>query len=109
MRSRIHREKPLGSEQLLILLEKECLRMNTSTSTLKQQIYTEIQSLPTDALEELSTFLEYLHFKVEQKNIPQTPYHPVKLGGMLKNVKIMDDDLTEIRKEMWGNFGNRDL
>lgn len=102
-------EKKAFHEDDIILQEKEFIPMNTSSSTLKQQIYSDIQSLPTDALEELSSFLDYLHFKVEQKSLVQTPYHPVKLGGLLKNAKITDEDLANTRKEMWKNFGERDL
>lgn len=83
--------------------------MTTNTSTLQKQIFSDIQSLPNEALEELSIFLDYLHFKVDQKSALKTPYQPVKMGGALKNTMITDEDLIEIRKEMWGNFGDLNL
>jgi len=83
--------------------------MNTRISTIQQQIFTDIETLPTDALEELTTFLDYLHFKVDQKSSRKTPYQPVKMGGVLKDSKITEEDIAEVRREMWGNFGEREL
>ncbi len=39
----------------------------------------------------------------------QTPYKPVALGGVWEGVTITDEDIAEVWREMWGNFGEREL
>lgn len=79
----------------------------TTEEALKRRLATELDELPADALAEVASFLAFQRFKAGQVT-RSTPYVPVKLGGLWKGVKITDDDIAEVRREMWANFGERD-
>jgi len=38
----------------------------------------------------------------------QTPYKPVALGGLWEGITITDEDIAEVRREMWSNFGEHE-
>lgn len=83
---------------------------NPSPATnIKQQIMISVNSLPPDGLKELVTFLDYMRFKFKDSSPSPTPYKPVALGGLWKNESIDEQDITEIRREMWHSFGNQEL
>jgi hypothetical protein len=77
-------------------------------SDTKQRLLDAIDALPEKALAEVASFVEYQRYKhgLEQAS---TPYEPVALGGLWKGVTITEEDIAEARKEMWGNFGERDF
>ncbi|MFQ5855426.1 MAG: hypothetical protein ACE5LU_07275 [Anaerolineae bacterium] len=76
---------------------------------LKQQVVAVLDTLPEDALEELAGFLDYLQYKLAQRPAQQTPYTPVALGGLWEGVTITDEDITEVRRDMWASFGEREV
>jgi hypothetical protein len=76
-----------------------------SQNGLKQQILAVLDTLPEAALEEVATFLGYLQYKLERGTSQPTPYKPVALGGLWEGVTITDGDIAEVRREMWGRFG----
>ena len=83
---------------------------------LKQQVVTILDTLPEETLAEVTTFLDYLQYKLKHHptdtDVPssqQTPYKPVALGGLWEGVTITDEDIAEVRREMWSNFGERKL
>jgi hypothetical protein len=75
----------------------------------KQQVLAILDTLPEETLKEVIEFLDYLQYKLEQRAPRQTPYEPVALGGLWEGVTISDEDIAEVRREMWGDFGGRDL
>ena len=82
---------------------------------LKQQMVTVLDTLPEETLTEVATFLDYLQYKLERHptdtDAPpsqQTPYKPVALGGLWEGLTITDEDITQVRREMWSNFGERE-
>lgn len=79
---------------------------SSSTSVLKQKIMWSLDHLPPEGLREISSFLDYLRFKLKKEKTSTVHYLPIKLGGLWKNEKITDLDIEETRKEMWQNFGN---
>ncbi len=88
----------------------------TTRVELKQQVVTILNTLPEDTLTEVATFLDYLQYRLEHHPIDtdvpssqQTPYKPVALGGLWEGVTITDEDIAEVRREMWSNFGEREL
>jgi hypothetical protein len=88
----------------------------TTQAGLKYQALTILDTLPEDALVEVVTFLNYLLYKLEDHSadtdVPasqQTPYKPVALGGLWEGVTITDEDISQVRREMWGSFGEREL
>ena len=84
----------------------------TTRIELKKQVVTVLDELPDETLVEVARFLDYLQYKLKHYPLDtavppseQTPYRPVPLGGLWKGVTITDEDITEARREMWGNFG----
>lgn len=70
----------------------------------KQRLFTILDLLPDHLLNETLTFVEYLQYK--QNHLAEsTPFKPVALGGLWKDVSITDEDITQMRQEMWGTFG----
>jgi len=49
--------------------------------------------------------VEYLQYKLGRHPSSPTPYKPVALGGLWAGVTITDEDIAEVRREMWGRFG----
>lgn len=72
---------------------------------LKQQVLAVLDTLPEEALREVATFLDYLQYKLGRRPPQQTPYKPVALGGLWEGVTLTDEDIAEVRREMWGSFG----
>jgi hypothetical protein len=81
--------------------------MMNSTTSLKQHILATLDSLPEESLSEVATFLEFLQYKHAGQR--QTPYVPVALGGLWQDISISDEDIAEVRREMWSSFGEREL
>jgi hypothetical protein len=80
----------------------------TARVGLKEQVVAVLDVLPEGKLVEVATFLDYLQHKLDQHPPQQTPYKPLALGGLCEGVTITDEDITEVRHEMWGNFGERE-
>jgi len=83
---------------------------------LKQQVMTILDTLPEETLTEVVTFLDYLQYRLKHPPagmiVPpsqQTPYKPVALGGVWEGITITEEDIAEVRREMWSNFGEREL
>ena len=77
--------------------------MATQTK-LKQHILATLDTLPEQALEEVVTYLDYLQYKLSQHPPPMTPYRAVALGGLWEGITISDEDIANLRREMWGSF-----
>lgn len=82
--------------------------MSTASVTY-QDIYQQILELPQETLVDLSKYIEFLRFKVNKtepgaEGADGRPFHPVKLGGLLKGYDFSPEFIAEARREMWGNF-----
>jgi hypothetical protein len=75
------------------------------TTVSRSGLYQLIDELPEAMLPEVFHFLEFLHFKLENEVISNTPYTPVPLGGLWQDVTITDKDIDTVRQEMWQGFG----
>ena len=74
-------------------------------SITKEDIIDEIDQLPPESLSELQTFIEFLRFK-SKKESPK----PIQLGGLWKNLTpVTEEDIAEVRREMWEQYGEREL
>ncbi len=81
----------------------------STANGLKKRINKTIESLPESTLVEVATFLEYLEYRESPGNRAQTtPYTPIALGGLWQGAVISDEDIEEVRREMWSKFGERD-
>ena len=76
---------------------------------LKEQVVAVLDTLPEETLMEVVTFLDYLQYKLESHPPQRTPYKPVALGGLWEGLTITDEDIAEVRREMWGGFGEREI
>jgi hypothetical protein len=88
----------------------------TTQVELKKHLVTILDKLPEETLAEVARFLDYLQYRLEHYSldtaIPSsqpTPYKPVALGGLWEGVMITDEDIAEVRREMWSGFGEREL
>jgi hypothetical protein len=77
----------------------------TTRVGLKEQVVAVLDTLPEEALAEVASFLDYLQYKLDQHPPQQTPYKPVALGSLWEGVTITDEDITKVRREMWGDLG----
>lgn len=90
--------------------------MSSFTATW-QEIETRLAELPADDLPRVLEFLDFLDFKrsktepaEEPEREQETPYRVVvKLGGLLKDYPISDEEIAAARKEMWAGFGEIEL
>ena len=88
----------------------------TTRVGLRQRVITILDALPEETQTEVSVFLDYLQYKLERPRVDrvvpssrQTPYEPVALGGVWAGITITDEDIAQVRREMWGDFGEREL
>ena len=73
----------------------------TTKDDLKRQIIVSLDALPEDALPEVATFLEFLHYKIGPRSAQRPFYKPIALRGLWRGVKISDEDIADARREMW--------
>lgn len=80
----------------------------TSGAATWKEIESRLTDLPPDDLAKVLEYLDFLAFKREHRQEEgerlaeqQTPYRVVaKLGGLLKDYPITDEDIAAARKEM---------
>jgi len=77
--------------------------------TLKKDILTSLDGIPPEGLEEVKTFIDFMRFKFKKKPGKSTPYIPIPLGGRWKKYTISEQDIEDIRKEMWQGFGDKNI
>ena len=71
----------------------------------KKDIINELETLPPETLPELQAFIAFLRFKSKKKE-----RRIIKLGGLWQHLPPIDEnDIVEARREMWPNFGERNL
>jgi len=78
-----------------------------AAESIKAEIVTALDLLPPEGLNMVKQFVEFLRFQA--KAAQQPPYTPVALGGLWKGVEIKDEDIAEVRREMWAGFGEDKL
>ncbi|MGL6140321.1 MAG: DUF2281 domain-containing protein [Planktothrix sp.] len=67
---------------------------------LEQAVLDKLRTLPLDKQQEVLNFTEFL----QQKNLPKRSLKSVK--GLCADLKIdiTEEDIAQVRQEMWGNF-----
>jgi hypothetical protein len=81
----------------------------THTQTdLKEQIVNKLDSLSIEALRDILDFVEFQRFKQERppSNQPTTPYTPVKLGGLVPELDLSEEEIDKLRREIWSGLGD---
>ncbi|MEI2688598.1 MAG: hypothetical protein V9H69_02375 [Anaerolineae bacterium] len=78
-----------------------------STTTTAQHIFEQIETLPSDSLDELATYVDFLRFKArkaEDAEPAEKPLRVIKLRGLLKGYDFSPEVLAETRREMWRKY-----
>ncbi|MDQ1352503.1 MAG: hypothetical protein QG657_2809 [Acidobacteriota bacterium] len=85
------------------------MSVSSPANNIKKRIMLSVDNLPPESLQEVIYFLDYVRFKFQKKNQASTPYQPVAFGGLWKNENIDDQDIDEVRREMWQSLEGRGL
>ena len=72
---------------------------------LEQAILNKLRGLPPKRQQEVLDFAEFL----QQKTMPKRPLKSVKGLWANLDMDITEEEITEARKEMWGNFPRGDI
>ena len=75
-----------------------------NTTPTPQQIIEQIKTLPTDSLDDLATYVDFLRFKAsksEDAEPAEKPLRVINLRGLLKDYDFSPEVLAEARREMW--------
>jgi len=72
---------------------------------LEQAVLDKLRGLPPERQQEVLDFAEFL----QQKTMPKRPLKSVKGLWANLDMDITEEEITEARKEMWGNFPRGDI
>lgn len=82
----------------------------TTRDELKRRLAAELDALPTEALQEVESFVAYQHYKLgPDEAASPDPKERLGLGGLWAGYGFSTHDLDEARREMWGNFGEHEF
>jgi hypothetical protein len=81
----------------------------TTRDDVKKMVLEALESLPEPALEDVLNFLEYQQYKLGKKKAGAAPYNPVALGGLWDGMTVRDEDIRDVRREMWEQFRDEAL
>lgn len=73
--------------------------------SVERLVLDKLQNLPPDKQQEVLDFVEFL----EQKSTPNRPRRSLKGLWADLNVQITEEDIAEVRREMWCNFPREDI
>lgn len=71
----------------------------------REELHRWIDALPEAKLAKLTAGLSALREAFGEPSSSTTPYTPVKLGGLWAGIKIDEQQIAQVRREMWANFG----
>jgi hypothetical protein len=71
--------------------------------SLETAVLETLRELPPDKQQEVLDFVRFLR----QQTQPARPHRPLK--GLWAGVHITEDDIAEVRREMWSNFPREDV
>ncbi|MBC7797271.1 MAG: DUF2281 domain-containing protein [Pyrinomonadaceae bacterium] len=72
---------------------------------IEQAVVENLKTLDYQKQREVLTFIEFLKYKKDTNGKP-----PLKnLEGLWKGVEITEEDIEEVRREMWANFPREDF
>jgi hypothetical protein len=75
---------------------------------LKEQIVSKLDPRSDEALANILDFVEYQRFKQQRapSEQPTPPYKPVKLGGLWPGLDLSEEEIDELRREVWRGLGD---
>lgn len=71
--------------------------------SVEEAVVENLRSLPLDKQQEVLDFIQFLRQK------SAASHHQTTLRGLWAGVHITDDDIADVRREMWGNFPREDV
>jgi hypothetical protein len=74
--------------------------MVASREDMEQHVLAMLDTLPDESLSEVAAFLDFQKYKLEKQRDGTGQYRAVALGGLWHGVKIGDDDIADVRREM---------
>lgn len=80
--------------------------MAASHDELKKHVLDVLETLPDEALAEVASFVDYQRHKLGRRQTDAPPYRPIALGGLWAGIQISDEDIADVRREMWGRFSD---
>jgi hypothetical protein len=78
--------------------------MAASQGDMKRYVLELLENLPEESLAEVVTFLDYQRYKFGKQLEDAAPYRPIPLGGLWRGARIGDDEIADVRREMWARF-----
>jgi hypothetical protein len=81
--------------------------MVASAKTTKEQIVALLEELPEKALPEVISFLEYQRFKARADAEAAADLPTISLEGLSTGAGITEEEISELRREMWGGLEDR--
>lgn len=78
--------------------------MVSSREDIKRHALDVIDALPDESLTEVVDFLDFQQFKLDKQHSDSSASRPLALGGLLRGVRIDEDDIADVRREMWARF-----
>jgi hypothetical protein len=71
----------------------------------EEAVLSKLRRLPADLKKQVLDFVEFLASRKE----PKGPYSSLKGIGAHLGVHITEEDIAEVRREMWGDFPREDI
>jgi hypothetical protein len=78
--------------------------MVASHGDLKLHVLEMLENLPEESLVEVATFLDYQQYKLGKQRAVAATYRPIPLGGLWRGARVGDDEIADVRREMWARF-----
>ena len=72
---------------------------------IEQAVIEKFRALPLERQQEVLNFVEFL----EQKTTPRQPRRSLEGLWADLGIQITEEDIAEVRREMWGNFPREDV
>jgi hypothetical protein len=79
----------------------------TTRDDLRKRVLTALDRVPENVLEEMAKYLEHQRSRDRGDPSDDPPYKPVALGGLWAGVRISDEDVRDVRREMWSRLVDR--
>ena len=87
-----------------MMAKERCAEMVASQDDMKRHVFALLEQLPEESLAEVATFLDFQRYKLEKQPVGESPYRPVPLGGLWRGIEIGDDEIGDVRREIWARF-----
>jgi hypothetical protein len=73
---------------------------------LKEKIIKNLETLPSNKLEEVNDFIEFIKTKIPSA---KTEKKIIKLGGLWDGIHFTEEEINENRKEIWSSLDKEQL